>query len=181
MNWVHLMLSALRALSTGTAKAAALLLLLQAPGAAQTRIAQFVITPTQLSFTAIDPDQGGPAPQSTAATFRLLGPNVQSPWTLYVESESASMSGCGSIPASALKVTCTSASHDSGNNSGKAYCAASPVAVSTSRAVAAYGNQGNRDHNVRVDLQVTMADSWRYQAALSPSCTISLRYTVDAP
>lgn len=162
-------------------QAALVLVSFQFPAAAQTRIAQFSLTPTALSFAAADPDQGGPAPQLVSIAIRLERTAVQRPWTLYVESETEAMAGCGSIPASALTAACSSANHDSGNNSGKAYCAASPVQVSTSRAVVAYGNQGNRDHNLWITLQISMADSWRYQAALSPACTISLRYTLDAP
>jgi hypothetical protein len=165
----------------GFARLAAVLLALAAALAAQTRIAQFAVTPAAMSFQATDPDLGGPAAQTATVVFRLENTQVQRPWTLYVQAESASMSGCSSIPASALTATCTSATHDSGNNSGKTYCTAAPIPISTSRAVVAYGNQGNRDHNAWVGIAVSMADSWRYQAALSPACTISLRYTLDAP
>ena len=160
---------------------ALVLLALQAPVEAQTMITQYFVTPTALAFSATGPDQGGPAPQQASITVRLERTQVHRSWTLYVESETASLSGCNSIPASALTASCTSATHDSDNNSAKAYCTASPVPVSTTRAVVAYGYQGNRDHNLSVNLQISMADSWRYQAALSPACTISLRYTMDAP
>jgi hypothetical protein len=163
------------------ARLAAVLLAMTAAVAAQTRITQFTVTPATMSFQATDPDQGGPAPQNSTVVWRLENTAVQRPWTLYVQAESASMSGCSSIPASALTAACTSATHDSGNNSAKMYCTAAPIPISTSRAVVAYGNQGNRDHNALVGIAVSMADSWRYQAALSPACTISLRYTLDAP
>lgn len=158
-----------------------LLLALQAPVEAQTRITQYFVTPAALAFSATDPDEGGPAPQQVSITVRLEHTQVQRSWTLYVESETDSLSGCGYIPASALTAACTSATHDSGNNSAKAYCTSAPVPVSTTRAVVAYGNQGNRDHNLAVNLKISMADSWRYQAAVSPACTTSLRYTMVAP
>ncbi len=147
----------------------------------QTNVTSFTVTPTALSFAAIDPDAGGPAAQSSTAVTRLTNTGVLRPWTLYVESETATLAGCAHIPASALVVTCTTATADSSNSSGKAYCNSSPVPVSTSRSVIANGAQGNRDVTITVGFQVSFADSWRYQAVLAPACTVSLRYTVDAP
>lgn len=147
----------------------------------QTNVTSFTVTPAALNFAAIDPDTGGPAVQSSTALTRLTNTGVQRPWTLYVESDTATLAGCTHIPASALVVTCTIATLDSNNMSGKAYCKSSPVQVSTTRSVIAYGTQGNRDVTITAGFQVAFTDSWRYRAALSPACTVSLRYTMDAP
>ena len=146
--------------------------------AGQTDITSFTVTPTALNFAAIDPDTGGPAAQSSTVVIRFSGAFFR-PWTLYVQSESPTLSNCGSIPASALVVRCASASINGWL--GSASCNASSIPVSTTPATLAAGNQGIFSTPITVNLQVSFADSWRYRAALLPACTVSLRYTADLP
>lgn len=146
----------------------------------QTDIRTFTLTPMTLSFTAVDPDTGGPAPQSSTATVTWQGAWFR-PWTLYVQAESSSLTNCGFIPASAVVARCTSATITGFWGLGSASCNSATIPVSTSPAVVASGTQGAFNNTVTVNVQTSFADSWRYRAVLAPACTVSLRYTVDAP
>ncbi len=146
----------------------------------QTNVTSFTVTPTALNFAAIDPDTGGPAAQSSTAVARLTSAWLR-PWNLYVQSETPTLTNCGSIPASALIVRCQTATITSLFNLGSATCNSSSIPVSTTQATVAGGTQGIFGNTITVNFQVSFADSWRYRAALAPACTVSLRYTVDAP
>ncbi len=146
--------------------------------AGQTDITSFTVTPTALNFTATDPDTGGPAAQSSTAVIRFSGALFR-PWTLYVQAEGPTLTNCGSIPASALILRCSTASINGWLDS--ASCNASSIPLSTTPATLAAGNQGIFSTAITVNLQVSFADSWRYRAALAPACTVSLRYTADLP
>ncbi|MBA3973036.1 MAG: hypothetical protein C0504_02320 [Candidatus Solibacter sp.] len=144
----------------------------------QTGITSFTVTPSALSFTAADPDTGGPAAQSSTAVIRFNGAFFR-PWTLYVQSEGPTLTNCGSIPASALVLRCTS---ESGKGFlGSTSCNASPIPLSTTSATHAAGNQGIFNSAITANLQVTFAGTWRYRAALAPACTASIRNTADLP
>jgi len=144
----------------------------------QTNVSSLTVTPTTLNFTAIDPDTGGPAAQSTTAVTRISG-SWFGAWYLYVQSETPTLTNCGSIPASALVVRCQTASINGWLSN--ASCNSSSIPVSTTQATMASGNVGILSSAITVNFQVSFADSWRYRAALAPACTVSLRYTVNAP
>jgi hypothetical protein len=55
------------------------------------------------------------------------------------------------------------------------------VALSTTSTQVASGLEGNTTHNYTVNLGFTLADSWKYIAKTTPSCTFTLTYTVTAP
>jgi hypothetical protein len=144
----------------------------------QTNITSFTVTPMALNFAVIDPDTGGPAAQSSTAVTRISGAFFGA-WYLYVQSETPTLTNCGSIPASALIVRCQTASVN--GFLGSATCNAAAIPVSTTQATVASGNVGIFSTAITVNFQVSFADSWRYRAALAPACTVSLRYTVNAP
>lgn len=147
--------------------------------AAPAQIHSFTVTPGALSFAALDPDAGGPAPQTSQAVARFSG-SPSRDWTMSVQAETASLENCGHIPASALEVRCETATLV-GTGPVNAVCNSSVVPVSTSPQIVAQGRQGNHANTLTVQLQVSFADRWRYRAAVSPACSVSLRYTVDIP
>jgi hypothetical protein len=158
---------------------AALGLCLGLAAAGQAQIQSFTVTPGALSFTAIDPDTGGPAPQSSTLEVRFRGFPTRY-WTLHVQADSAALENCGAIPASAVQVRCESASF-SGSGPGNAACNSAAIPLSATPQLLVQGRQGNQANTITVNLRVAFADQWQYPAALAPACTISLRYTVDIP
>ena len=144
----------------------------------QTNVTSFTVTPTALNFAAIDPDTGGPAAQPSTAVARISGAWFGA-WYFYVQSETPTLTNCGSIPASALIVRCQTASINGFLSN--ASCNSSSIPLSTTQATMASGNVGIFSSTITVNFQVSFADRWRYRAALAPACTVSLRYTVNAP
>ncbi len=149
-----------------------------AAGLAQ--IQSFTVTPGALSFVALDPDTGGPAPQSSEVAARFQGRLFQ-PWTLYAQAETPSLESCGQVPASALRLRCQSATITSFLNLGSAACNSGEIPLSTTPQIVAQGSQGLFVNRLTVNVRLAFADRWAYPAALAPSCTVSLRYTVDVP
>ena len=146
---------------------------------APAQIQSFTVTPGALSFTALNPDTGGPAPQASTVVVVFNG-RPSGSWVLYVQAESANLENCGTVPVSAVEVRCVTASL-AGNGPGNAACNSSALSLSSSPQMVAQGRQGNRLSTMTVGLQLGFADQWRYRAALSPACSVFLRYTVDIP
>ncbi len=134
-------------------------------------------TPATISFSATDPDLGSAAGSATSTvTWSILnGRDNKQTWTLTAQAGGASFTGCATIPASAVTVTCASTSVTGGGGTGSC---SGPVALSTSPQQVAGGLEGN-DYTVTLNFRLT--DRWRYVAATAPSCTLTLTYTVNAP
>jgi len=135
------------------------------------------VTPSVITFSATDPDSptvAGSAPAS--ATWRTSG--VFGTWTLSVQSTAATFQGCATVPVSAVRVSCTSASNSALFGSGSC---SSAFALSTSSQVIASGGEGLSTGNYAVTLTFTLTDSWKYIAQLSPSCSLNLSYTANVP
>lgn len=158
---------------------AALGLMLGLAAASPAQIQSFTVTPGALSFTAVDPDTGGPAPQSSQAVVRFSG-SPSRYWTMSVQAEAASLENCGGVPASAIEVRCQSATLV-GAGPGNAACNSSAIPLSTTPQVVAQGRQGTQTNTLTVALQVSFADRWSYPATEAAACSIQLRYTVDIP
>lgn len=148
--------------------------------ASPAQINSFTVTPGALSFMAVDPDTGGPAPQASLAYVTFRATWFQ-PWRLYVQAEMPSLESCGAVPVSALQVRCQSATITGFLNLGSAACNSATIPLSTSPQLVAQGTQGIFNNQISANLQVGFADRWRYPAAVSPACSVSLRYTVDIP
>jgi hypothetical protein len=142
-------------------------------------ISNLSAVPGTIGFNSSDPDTG-PVAGGTPATVSWTvhqGNNNQN-WTLSVQSGSASFTGCGTVPVSAVTVACTSAVVGGG---GTGACNP-PFSLSTSPQQVAGGKEsgpGNRSYVVT--LTFTFSDSWRYVAARNPACTLTLTYTADVP
>jgi len=96
-------------------------------------------------------------------------------WTLTAQAGAASFTGCATVPASAVTVTCASTSVTGGGGTGS--CSGSFTLSSSPQQVAG-GLEGN---SYTVTLNFKLTDRWRYIAATTPSCTLTLTYTVNAP
>jgi hypothetical protein len=133
--------------------------------------------PGSISFQANDPDAGGVSGNSDASVSWRASSFISGSWNLTVQAASASFQGCGTVPASAVRVTCSNAGV-SGSGSGS--CSGS-FALSTSPQNVATGSEGTLNLNATysVNLTFTLTDSWKYQAQLSPQCSLSLTYTAN--
>jgi hypothetical protein len=149
---------------------------MRAPVAPRATIHNAAAAPATISFTATDPDLGSFL-GSSPATLSWATPdgNRQNPWTLKVAASTPSFTSCSTVPASAVRVSCSSVSSGTNGQCGPAF------QLSTALNQIASGLQGNGNESYSVTITFTLADSWRYVAEQSPPCTISLSYTIDAP
>src|SRR5690348_1146632 len=77
------------------------------------------VTPGTISFSANNPDAGavfGSAPANV--TWMLLSGSQTQNWTLTVQAGATSFIGCPTIPLSAVRVTCNSATVSGGSGNG---------------------------------------------------------------
>jgi len=134
-------------------------------------------TPGTITFQATNPDLGavsGSAPGNI--TWIVLGGSQTQNWTVTVQAGANSFAGCPTVPISAVRVTCASATvSGSGGNGG---CNGS-FPLSTTPQQIAGGTQGDGANSYSVSLNFTLAESWRYVA--NSSCTLTLTYFVSAP
>jgi hypothetical protein len=152
---------------------------LSGPVISAATIDTILATPGTITFNAVDPDTGAATGSSPASVTWTIGGGVNtSNWTLTLQAGSTSFSGCGTVPASAVTVTCSTASISGGGGSGS--CSGS-FPLSTTPTQVAAGLQGTGAQSYSVDITFTLADSWRYLATSSPTCGLTLTYTVDAP
>ena len=136
-------------------------------------------TPGTISFQANNPDGGTVSGSSPAnLTWNVLSGSHLLNWTLSVQASSSSFAGCPAVPASAVQVSCGSASVSPSNAGGTGSCGGS-FPLSTSPQQLAGGAEGDDTGAYSVFLNFTLAESWRYVA--NPSCTINLTYSVNAP
>jgi hypothetical protein len=134
-------------------------------------------TPGTISFQAANPDSGqvsGSSPGSLSWNV-LSGSHLQN-WTLSVQSGSSSFAGCPTVPVSAVRVSCGSATASGAGGTGA--CGGS-FPLSTSPQQIAGGAEGDGTGSYSVSVNFTLAESWRYVA--NSTCSINLSYSVNAP
>ena len=149
------------------------------PFVAAGAVGTITASPSTITFTATDPDLGSVSGSSPATvSWTVSGGNNNNNWTLTVQAVGTSFSGCGTVPASAVTVACSSATVSGGSGTG--VCSGA-FQLSTVPQQAAGGNEGNGSRSYTATLNYTLVDSWRRVAALSPPCTLTLTYTVNAP
>jgi hypothetical protein len=132
-------------------------------------------TPGTISFQAANPGWGvvsGSSPGSL--TWFVSSGSVLKNWTLSVQASSSNFSNCPTVPASAIQVSCGSATAGGG---GTGACSSS-FPLSTTPVQIAGGLQGNGTNPYSVSIQFTLAESWRYVA--NSSCTLSVTYLLNA-
>jgi hypothetical protein len=142
-----------------------------------TSVATITATPSTISFTATNPDLGSVAGSSASTvSWKTTGGSSSSTWNLKVQAAATSFTNCATVPMSAVTVSCSSVT---GGSSGA--CATS-FALSTTAVQVASGKESTASNaTYSVNLNFTLADSWQYIAKQSPSCTLTLTYTVTAP
>lgn len=136
------------------------------------------VSPATISFTATNPNSAPVVAGSATATasWNNLDFNTGA-WNLTVQSAAASFVNCATVPVSAVTVSCASVTTTVG---GSGSCAAG-FKLSTSPQIVASGNQALLTYSYTITLNFTLADSWKYIAENSPSCSLSLAYTATVP
>lgn len=150
---------------------------LSLPTAAASTVNSLAVSPLSISFGATDPDTAPSVAGSSSATvsFGLSGGSNGATWTLAVQAAGSSFTGCATVPASAVTVTCSSAT--ASNNPQPVCGAAFTLSTSPQQVVSGKEKTGNPSYSVVINY--TLADSWKYVA--SSSCSLDLTYTLTAP
>jgi hypothetical protein len=141
-------------------------------------------SPSSISFTSTDPDLGTVAGSAAATvTFSMFFGTASNTWTLSVSSASSTFTGgsCTTIPASAITATCSSVSDSSfGGTAATGACGAAAKLSTTGKTIVS-GSEGTIFDTLTVTVNFTLSDSWAYIAATSPTCPLSITYTLNAP
>jgi hypothetical protein len=153
------------------------------PVVAAAAVTSAIITPSTLTFDSNDPDVMATAPTPVTVAITVTDGQPSRSWFLRVRAASPALTGCPVVPASALRLACTSASvsekhPNNGLGNGSATCGA-PVNISTSSQPVASGRLGNRDRVYTVTLQVGFTDGWHYQVPAGSPCSANLSYTFE--
>lgn len=141
-------------------------------------VSTLTATPGTISFNAVHPDSSAVTGSSMATVqFSVLSGTPPGNWTVNARAAASSYTGCPTVPASAVTVACASASLNNGDGSGSASCGGA-FALSTLDRQVASGVQGSGMRTYTVQLNFTLAESWRYIA--NSACALSVVYTVNA-
>ena len=152
-------------------------------GAAAVTINSMSASPGSISFSATDPDLGAVTGSAAATiTFGLFFGTTTNTWTVNVSAATSTFTGgtCTTIPASAITVKCTSVGVTGAGTLGTGACTASSTLSTTGKTVAS-GREGSLFSTFTVTLNLTLSDSWQYIAATSPTCPLSITYSLNAP
>jgi hypothetical protein len=143
---------------------------------AVTTISNQAVAPATISFTATDPDLGNfPGSSGATVSWKTTNGAAVRTWALTVAAGAANFTSCATVPASAIKATCSSVT---GGTSG---LCASAIQLSTTGTQIASGNESaSTNAPYSVSLTFTLADSWRHIAEQAPACTLNLSYTITA-
>jgi len=145
-------------------------------GAAFGTVGSLLASPSSVSFLASNPDAGVVSGSSPASlSWSILSGSHTNNWTLSVQADTSSFTGCPYIPVSAVQVSCSSASV--GGTGGTGSCGGSFALGTTAQQVAG-GAEADGTNSYLVSASFTLAESWQYVA--NPSCSINLTYTVNA-
>jgi len=133
-----------------------------------------------IQFNANNP---GSAVAGGSATVKwtITGGASGNTWTLSVYANSTTFSGCSTVPASAVGVSCSSASH-TGSAATSTCESGGPFALPTTAPgqEVASGNEGNTNsHTYTIVLNYQLTDAWDFIA--NASCPLTVTYTVNAP
>ena len=134
-------------------------------------------TPSTLTLTSSDPS--ATSTKQATVSFTIKGSPKNKAWTVSVQSTSSSFTNCASVPASAVSVQCSNVGITGGGYLGTGACGSS-FPLSTSLTQLAGGLQGDADQNYTVLINYVLTDAWRYPGANSPTCSLTLNYTVFA-
>jgi len=137
-------------------------------------------TPATIQFTANNPGSAVAGNSSATVSWTISGGASGNTWTLSVYANSATFTGCSTVPASAVGVSCTSASV-TGTGATASCQAGGPFTLphtAPGQRVAS-GNEGNSNsHTYTVVLNYQITDAWKY---IANTCPLTITYTVNAP
>jgi hypothetical protein len=138
-----------------------------------TSVTNAAATPATITFRAINPDTTTLVPGSAAVSVTWQTPgNLFGAWSLKVSAPST-FGSCGTVPASAVTVTCGSVTGGLNGACGGA------TTLSPGGAQIASGTEGFiTTTSYSVSLTFTLQDSWKYVA--SSSCSLSVSYLITA-
>ncbi len=151
-----------------------LILAVATSAALASTITGLTITPSTISFSSSDPDLS--ANGSSSSTVRwTMGGNPFGGWSMTIRATSPTLTGCPSVPVSAIRVQCTSVSPQLvGNGS----CGGAINLSTTGQTVASGTWQGLGIGATVATFSFVFTDAWRYPA--SSSCSIQLNYTITS-
>jgi len=138
-------------------------------------------TPATIKFTANNPGSAVAGSSSATVGWSITGGVSGHTWTLSVYANSATFGGCTTVPASAVGVSCSSATV-TGTGATASCQSGGPFTLPTTAPgqQVASGNEGSySSHTYSVVLNYQFADSWEYIA--NTSCPLTITYTVNAP
>jgi len=153
----------------------------QAPVPMATTLSAMSATPSPIQFTANDPGSAVAGNSTATVAWTITGGASGNTWTLSVYANSTTFTGCTTVPASAVGVTCTSATH-TGTRPTATCQSGGPYTLPTTAPgqQVASGNEGNATaHTFTVVLTYQFKDSWSYIA--NANCPLTITYTVNAP
>jgi hypothetical protein len=146
-----------------------------------TTLSAMSATPTTIQFTANNPGSAVAGNSSATVGWTTTGSANGNTWTLSVYANSATFTGCAIVPASAVGVSCSSASVTNKTGSASATCQSGgpfPLPSTAPGQQVASGDEG-KSGTFTVVLNYQFTDSWQYIA--NTSCPLTITYTVNAP
>ena len=159
------------------ARAAALFVIASGLALGGLTILNLVASPSTLAFSSTNPSVT--STRQATVTFTFTASPKDKPWTLSVASSASTFSNCGYLPVSAVSVQCSNVGITGTKYLGTGACA-SNFNLSTTPTQVAGGLQGDGDQYYTILINYVLTDAWRYPGANSPSCSLSLDYTVFA-
>jgi hypothetical protein len=149
--------------------------------APMTTLSAMSATPSTIQFSANDPGSAVAGNSTATVQWTITGGVNGNTWTLSVYANSTTFTGCTTVPASAVGVTCTSATH-TGTRPTATCESGGPFTLPTTAPgqEVASGNEGSAGtHTFTVVLTYQFTDSWEFIA--NASCPLTITYTVNAP
>ncbi|HUK19154.1 MAG TPA: hypothetical protein VLW65_22185 [Bryobacteraceae bacterium] len=146
--------------------------------------ANFTLTasPATITFTTTSNPGANPviAGSATASlTWNALSIFDSNNWTLTIQATGATFTNCPFVPVSAVTVTCSTATVS--GSGGTAKCSGAFPLSTTAKQVAGGVVGSVYSYSYAVNINFTLADSWKYIAEQSPACSLSLSYVANVP
>jgi hypothetical protein len=138
-------------------------------------------TPATIQFTANNPGSAIAGNLSATVGWTFRGGVNGHTWTLSVYADSTTFTGCTTVPASAVGVSCSSASVTGTGGPTAACTSGGPFTLPTTAPgqQVASGNEGTSNADTySVVLNYQFTDSWSY---IANTCPLTITYTVNAP
>jgi hypothetical protein len=143
-------------------------------------VSAMTATPATIQFTANNPGSAVAGNSTATVTWRIRAGVNGNTWTLSVYADSTTFTGCTTVPASAVGVSCSSATV-TGMGATATCTSGGPFTLPTTAPgqQVASGNEGNAmSHTYTVVLNYQFSDSWEF---IANTCPLTITYTVNAP